>query len=532
MANSLVINWNARTLRYVHTDADRQGRLRLVDAGQDELPIEGETHAAVVTGVQELVKRLKADKSRILILINRGSVDSATLTAPPATESELPALVQNMAVRDIPGATEQTPLDFIAFPPRADGTRTIRAMALVAEDHLLVRQLIQQVGTRSPRILVNTHPLRAYVPVEIQNEQNTGGDSEVATLVVSRGDDVADVLLCVGGLPFLSRTIRLAADVPQAEINRYLQAETQRTLISAGGQMAQPPKISHVVIVGNEQQTEGLDNTLSEHFQVGAVVVRPTSLLYEPDFSNPLVNVVNSGGFSPLLGAAFEDAASIAPAIDFANPRRPPLAVNRTKQYLAIAAAALTVVGVGYYYVQSQFDELEDATTTLVTRLNELDEIVKETQGKRQLAATLAVWEKNRISWPDELRDLTERIPARPNLTVQQLTISSAGPGTAVATFRGVSKQPEVIAQMESNLRDKYHDIRVPGVREQQEGNKVVSSFQATLTIRKRPVSLYKAAPSDDLATQAADSPVDSATESEPETPKVSQDAGKVVSQP
>ena len=93
---------------------------------------------------------------------------------------------------------------------------------------------------------------------------------EEATLVVSRGDDVADVLLCVGGLPFLSRTIRLAADVPQFEINRYLQAETQRTLISAGGQMAQPPRIAHVVIVGNEQQTEGLDDTLSEHFQVAA----------------------------------------------------------------------------------------------------------------------------------------------------------------------------------------------------------------------------------------------------------------------
>ncbi len=100
--------------------------------------------------------------------------------------------------------------------------------------------------------------------------------------------------------------------------------------------------------------------------------------------------------------------------------------------------------------------------------------------------ASVSAWEKNRISWPDELRDLTERIPSLPNLTVQQLTISSAGPGTAVATFRGVGASPEIIAQMENNLRDKYHDIRVPGVREQQEGNKVVSTFQATLTIRKR----------------------------------------------
>jgi hypothetical protein len=44
---------------------------------------------------------------------------------------------------------------------------------------------------------------------------------------------------------------------------------------------------------------------------------------------------------------------------------------------------------------------------------------------------------------------------------------------------------------MENKLRDKYHEIRIPGVREQQEGNKVVSTFQATLTIRKRTSSQY-----------------------------------------
>ncbi|RLS41544.1 MAG: hypothetical protein DWH78_02390, partial [Planctomycetota bacterium] len=78
MPRQLVISWNARTLRYVHTDADRQGRLRVVDAGQDELPGEGELSAVIVAGVQQLVIRLKADKSKLIIMMNRGSVDSAT----------------------------------------------------------------------------------------------------------------------------------------------------------------------------------------------------------------------------------------------------------------------------------------------------------------------------------------------------------------------------------------------------------------------------------------------------------------------
>jgi len=506
MSRHLVINWNARTLRYVHVDADRQGRLRVVDAGQEELSSEGGTSAAVLTGVQRLVTRLKAEKSRLLILINRGSVDSITFTVPPAAESELPALVQNMAIRDIPGATEQTPIDFIAYSPDPAGTRSVSAMALVADEHLLVRQLIQQAGCRTQRVLVSTHPLRAFVPAEIQKSSGDVGASDSATLVVSRGDDVADVLLCSNGLPMLSRTIRLAADASQLEINRYLRMETQRTLISASGQLAHAIKVANVVVVGNPQQTDGLDEVLSEHFQVAVAGVQPISLLTDPDAADPGVIAVNSGSFAPLLAAAFEDATSIAPAIDFANPRRPLPPANRTRQVAVVAAIVGLVIGGGWYYVWSQFHEIDTENTRLVNRLNELNELVKDTQGKRQLAVTLAAWDRNRISWPDELRDLTARIPSSPDLVVQQLTISAAGPGTAVATFRGVGKQPEVIAQMENNLRDKYHDIRIPGIREQQEGSKTTATFQATLTIRKRPASEYSGPPKEPASTKNAPS--------------------------
>ena len=491
MPRQLVISWNARTLRYVHTDADRQGRLRVVDAGQDELPGEGELSAVIVAGVQQLVIRLKADKSKLIIMMNRGSVDSATFQVPPAAESELPALIQNMAVRDIPGATEQTPIDFIAYAPRPDGTRSVSAMALVAEDHLLVRQLIQQSGCKSQRVLVSTHALRAYVPEVLRIEQKNSESTDAATLIVSRGDDVAEVLLCADGLPLLSRTIRLAADIPQPEVNRYLRSETQRTLISAGGQMAQPAKIAHVVVVGNEKQTDGLDDSLSEHFQVVAAIVRPTSILVDSTPEDTLTVIVNSGSFAPLLAAAYEDAGGQAPSIDFANPRRPPAKTNRLRLYAAAAAVTAALVGGGYYYVWSQFNEIDEENARLVTRLNELNETVKDTESRRLMVKLLSTWEKNRISWPDELRDLTEKIPSSPDLVVQQLTISSAGPGTAVATFRGVGKSADVIATMESKLRDKYHDIRVPGVREQQEGNKVIATFQATLTIRKRSAAEY-----------------------------------------
>jgi Tfp pilus assembly PilM family ATPase len=511
MSRHLVITWNARTLRYLLTDADRQRHLRVIDAGREELNPETDLSSTISACVKQLVERLKAEKSKLIILINRGSVDSATFQVPPAAESELPALIQNLAVRDIPGATDQTPIDFIAYKRQADGSRSVSAMALVAEEHLLIRQLIQQSGCRSHRVLVSTHPLRAFVPELLQIEQEKN-EPDAATLVVSRGDDVAEVLICDNGLPLVSRTIRLAADVPSTEINRYLRSETQRTLISASGQLTQAAKIAHVVIVGNETQTSGLDTMLAEHFGVVAAVVRPTSMVADLETTDPLFDVVNSGSFATLLAAAYEDARSIAPAIDFANPRRPVPAASRKRMYAAIAAVLVGLVGGGYYYVWAQFHEIDEENARLVTRLNDLNDVVKDTESRRQMVRLLSTWENNRISWPDELRDLTERIPSSPDLVVQQLTISSAGPGTAVATFRGVGKSPDVIAAMEAKLRDKHHEIRIPGVREQQEGNKVIATFQATLTIRQRSALEYSVPPAADSAAPNAQKKVRNAS--------------------
>jgi hypothetical protein len=260
-------------------------------------------------------------------------------------------------------------------------------------------------------------------------------------------------------------------------------------------------------------------------------VVQPVTLLADSNAGDPFAGVVNSGSFAPLLAAAFEDAASVTPAIDFANPRRPVPPANRTRQIAAVAAIVAMVAGGGWYYVWSQFNEIDTENARLVSRLNELNELVRDTQGKRQLAATLSAWDKNRISWPDELRDLTVRIPSSPDLVVQQLTISAAGPGTAVATFRGVGKQPEVIAQMESNLRDKYHDIRVPGVREQQEGTKTTSTFQATLTIRRRPASLY-VSPLQEPGASVKAAPTDRTSAITVAAPEKRTEAGKGAKRP
>ncbi|MBL8818694.1 MAG: hypothetical protein JNL58_21885 [Planctomyces sp.] len=491
MARILAITWTAQTLRHVLAETAARGKVSIVDAGQSDVGLEPDQRQAIGNGIQAIVSRLKAEKARLLILVNRGSVDSATFDVPPADDHELPALVQNLAIRDIPGATEDTTVDFIAYPRRADGSRSISAMAMVAENQLLLRQILEQSGSRLIRVLISTHPLRAFSPATIAPTSGEDGELDRANLIVSRGQDAADVLLCSHRVPILSRTLRLAANVPDAEITRYLRTEVQRTLISAGGQLPRPVHIENVHVIGNARQTAGLEAALAAQFQVAATVHQPSSVVpnLEP---GAFAETIDSGDFAPLLAAISEESAAVSPALDFANPRKPPVQASRTKQLIAAAVVLVSIVSGAGYYVWSQLNEIDEEIARLVARRNELNQIVKDTEGKRQLAASLKTWENNRFSWPDELRDLTERIPSSPELVIQQLTVSPAGSGTAVASFRGIGKQPEVISQMETSLRDKYHDIQIPAVREVQEGSKVLSAFSATLKIRSRPLSQFQ----------------------------------------
>jgi Tfp pilus assembly protein PilN len=490
MARFLAIRWNGRSLRFVCADADRGGRLTLVDAGQ-RLPTDAQTATAAVDLLRQIVQETKCEKQRLLILLGRGAIESTTFDVPPATEDELPLLVRNLAQQNIAGLSEDGPLDFIAYPLRADGSRTVSALSIMSEEQASVRQLREQCGCRNVSILVAPHSLRAFAAASATDTEDaqsvaSGWDGLTpveTTLLVARGDEQADVLVSTATLPLLSRTIRLPNALPQGEAAQFLIGETQRTLISAGGHLAQRTRISRVVLIGSSEATRGLAETFTNHYQAPAEHAEVLSLLagepVELSEGNP-----DSADYAALLGAISEAARGLRPAVDFAAPKRPQPPRSSHGRWLAALVAVLLVVGGGTSYVWSQFGELDSENARLAVRLQELNELIKDTEARRALITAMTTWEKNRFSWPDELLDITTRMPARPGITVQQLSVSAAGPGTSVATFSGIGKPPELIAQMERALRDSRHDIRIPAIREQLVGKELQGSFQATLTIR------------------------------------------------
>ena len=157
MARFLAVRWSGGALRFVCADGDRSGRLKIVDAGL-RTPEGAQSPSASVDLLRQLVRDTKSEKHRLLILIGRGAVETTTFDVPRATDDELPLLVQNLAAQKMPGLEEDSSLDFIAYPPRADGSRTVSALAIMVEEQALLRQLRE-------------HPLRPHVPTQAADDE-------------------------------------------------------------------------------------------------------------------------------------------------------------------------------------------------------------------------------------------------------------------------------------------------------------------------------------------------------------------------
>ncbi|MDG2127610.1 MAG: hypothetical protein P8K08_06425 [Fuerstiella sp.] len=475
MARFLAINWNSNVIRFVFGSAERDGVLRVLKAGERESESDetaDDAQVSIVERVTSLVQELKATKATLLLCVNRSVVDSVTFSVPPASTAELPTIVRNMALRQLTGVSEDSVIDFVSYPSVESGGGTVSAMTLPVMEQQQIQDIIQSSGCSIVRAVVITQPLRIFATGKAE-------DDRTATLIVSQGAEATHVLIVQNGLPRLSRTIRLGPAMRGQEAAAYIASELQRTLISASSQIDEDIGISDVVVVGSEIEAAILVNTLGDLLSVDVRRVSSRSLL-DGEAGDAAV-----GAYAPLIAALKEEALGQRPAVDFANPRRPPRSVNKRNRMLAIAAGLVVLLAGGWYFVHSQFSDITIENMRLRARVTELDALVTKTRSKRNLAKVLKVWEASRMSWLDELRDLTIRMPSSSELAVQQFSAGPSG-SASVVSFRGTSGSPDAIRKMEDNLRDQYHQLRTPGIREVKDGKKSVWSFQTTIRVKSR----------------------------------------------
>ena len=497
MSKLLAVSWNTHTLRYVLAETQKRGAVRVLEAGEKPFAGTSDDDAAgaetadVVQRLREVVSDLKANRAKLILCVGRGSVDSTRFTVPPATSEELPTLVRNMAQRQLTGLGEDAAIDFVSFPPLDDGSCQVSAMAMAAADEQLIHRMVKASGCANASAVVVTHPLRTFVPPQDETDRS-------ATLVISKGLQSAHILVVQHQRPVLSRTLRLAVGASRETEAQFICGEIQRTILTVGDQLERGVEITNAILVGSALETEALAGSLEGRIDVEVSRVSAADLI-EGEAGEAV-----RGAYAPLLAAIRESAADVIPAVDFLNPRRPPTSTGQRKRLMAGAAVLLLTLGAGWFYTHSLFAEWNDRIADLEPQLESMTENVEKTAAMRRLAVGVARWERSRMNWLDEIRDITIRMPSSSEVSVRQFAATPSGSGFTV-TFQGTSRSPEAHRAMEVGIQDRYHTTRTPSFSESRKGRDVVWNFRTTLQIRQRANKDYTAHKKLEMLRQAPD---------------------------
>lgn len=458
------IDWDHQELRFVKAKSARSAQI--ADAGRIAFDPELTPTEQLKSALKELTQ---GNKTNVLVGLGVGSVETATISVPPATDAELPTLVQNLCRQQMSFAEEEPALDFMADAPLEDGTRSASAM-LLREEHLVtIRDAMESCGATIDKVVLRPHALAAFL--------KTTPGLHIA-MSVARG--MCDMLVTSGERPLAVRSLRIPPDGEPDQLSRHCVGELKRTIFATLEEADADAPPVEIVVLGEGRLAAEVTTALTADFGPEASLVDPL----KGSKGEPLPD---SGSHAALAGAL---SANFTPPVDFMNPRRPPRQASKAKMVGLVAGVVLALVGTGGWYVWSQFSELDAENARLEAQVRELNELVQDTKQKRAQAKAIAAWQAGRFSWLDEIRYLTETMPPRSDMTINRLSISG-GTRTATVSFNGIAKKPDAVDQMERALRDKDHAPRTPGLRDRS-GRQQGWSFQTTMRIRPRSADQYR----------------------------------------
>ena len=507
MARILALDWDHREARFVLAIAGR-GSLRIQaaevvcfddisdNASNDEAsngngvgengkniasnPEQTKLHAEQVgRALRAALKNYKIARPTVLVGVNRQSVEILHLSLPPATDTELPHLVANQVQQDSHLNDEEAILDFQPVGDDPSEPRRVTAAVLLNEQFDRLQTTCSAAGIKPRHML-----LRSYASASLFSRTTT--PPEDVCLLVNLVGDEADLTVTVRGQAVFARTVRLSGEADDVKTTHRLVSEIRRTMAVSMQNRLDEESIEGIYIFGGSDDHADLVDHIKAELSLRAMVIDPFIGIDLPKSLVP----DNSGAFAPLLGMLFDETQDGKHAIDFLHPRRRP--APRRRRPLAIAASLMaTLALVAGYHVLGQLSTADDKNHALQKELSELKQLVKKAEKKETVVRAVRDWQSDDVNWLDELRDMSIRFPSSRDTVVLRMTLSRARGGGGAVNFSGLVRDPLIVVRMESNVRDKYHEIRSKRVQEQQQDKDYTWRFETLMTVGKRAKDEY-----------------------------------------
>ncbi|GHT23019.1 hypothetical protein FACS189419_06390 [Planctomycetales bacterium] len=403
-----------------------------------------DTYANFSAAVKKICQEQKIGNIPAAVTLGRTQIDWLYQHLPLCKETEIPVLLKNQVLRELPNFVDFDPLDYLLLNTSADGEQLLAVTVQLSFRQRLSRALknskhpLQRLGFRAVDAAA-----AAFADTSLWETADSGSKNSPVTLIVNTVGNDADLILAV------DKKIRSIRSFRLAEQNREqgLAEEIQRTL-TIGFEDAAGLPVDRIVLFGTQNP---LLETLSElELEVVAVDLEKYAL------SN------SKPEYAPLLGSllTLKDKTQFKSqtGIDLLHPKKAPEPPNYIRPII-LALLFLSIVGYGVYHwnrgvVQGLENKLAEIKKEHQNVAGELQAIQPGWNVLRQTQ----IWESQNVLWLDVLKELSEKLPGGTDLVVSQMTFS-AGPAGAnqrirgTITMSGMVRDPSVLLKLQNDLR-------------------------------------------------------------------------------
>jgi hypothetical protein len=349
---------------------------------------------------------------QVLVSLPREEAIVRRLELPDAPDDELPDLVRLQAATQSSLPLDQLLLDFLPLPKRADtGGRDVLLTTITRERVERLRQVCEAADLELLSIGISSV---AAAELVARVERRRGDDADQASLIITRLGNRVEVSVIRQHRLLFSHSAGLAGENNEQR-NQSVLAEISRSVVALERTIP-GIVIARAWVAGSADETPQLLETMQQRLQCD--VMQPLDPLSDTNVTIDTSNTPGSRGlYAGSVGTLLARAEPVVEAIDFLNPRKPPVKRDQRKLQIAVGAGAalfLLVIGLMVFYVK--ISGLNSKIERLEAQNKELDLEFKAGQPVLEAATEIREWSDRDIHWLDQFDELnrvmdgTERI--------------------------------------------------------------------------------------------------------------------------
>ncbi|GHT14679.1 hypothetical protein FACS1894170_11860 [Planctomycetales bacterium] len=454
MPQYITVDWDETECRYIVAGVHKE-RLSVEHYGcipfantvsDNDDAVQPDISTLLSTTVKKICDDLKLGNIPAVLTLGRAETNWIYQKLPNCSNAEIPVLLKNQVMRELPNFADFDPLDYLILD------RSANSCELLALTIQLTHRLNLTKRFRNVHHLIQSIGSRAVDAAEVisANENLLQDEESAASLIVNVTPSEADLIIFADKQIRSIRSFRLPAADSAADNRRQTIAdEIQRTL-TVGFDNTELA-IQRIIF---------FDDTLAGNFadsELDILVVNPFESLTKN------VPKESAGKFAPLIGSLLRlRQKTLHPktlsGIDFLHPKEAPKPPNYVRPAI-LAALFLGIIGYGlYYWNHGVIAGLETKLADIKKEHQKVSDELKAISPSWNVLRQTQIWETQNVLWLDVLKDLSQILPSGTDLVVSQMSCVT-GPANnnprirGTVTLSGMVRDPSVLRKMQSDLQ-------------------------------------------------------------------------------